>query len=124
MTVSKEDLSAKHWLDYFDVFAKVAFSIAAVIATLLGGIWTRAANHRSQELIERQTKNQIQAIELQDRASQAQAAWSVMPYLNCKSSLSTMALKVTHDAAPMYEVDAATALLPCAKTPAERTRAN
>src|SRR5436305_1775877 len=75
----------KHWLDYFDIFAKVVFSLAAAIATFLGVVWTREINHRNQELVERQTKNQIQGIELQDRASQAQAAWSVMPYLNCES---------------------------------------
>jgi hypothetical protein len=116
------DSDKPHRLTYVDVISKLTVSAAAAVAACLGVLWSRDSSDRNRDLLEKQTKNQVRSVDLQDRLYQAQVAGNMMPYLNCKSPLSSMGLQVTHNAAPMYEVDAVDALAPCAKTPEEQMR--
>jgi hypothetical protein len=121
--------STKHWLDYFDVGASIILAFAAMIATWTGVLWTRDNNRRNQELLQhqqellqRQVDDQITSRRLQTKASEAQVMASMMPFLNCKQTLSTTALRVVEHAAPGLSLEAANILAACAKTPQDRLR--
>jgi len=110
----------KHLLDFVDVAAKIVLSIAAVWAAYRGAEWNRDANERNGKLVSRQTDNQLESLNIQKDLLQIQMASSMMPYFNCKNPLSKMALNVLQRGNSRHVVDAANALLLCARTPTER----
>lgn len=119
----------KHWLDYLNVGATIALAIVAAIATRTGMQWTHNDNQlnqellkHQQELLQRQVDDQVTSRKLQTKISETQVMASMMPYLTCNHRLSTTALHVVEYAAPGLSLEAANALVACAKTPQESAR--